>query len=253
MVMNFQMKKRGHDFILTTGVSSDVLQKNYTTDARILSEYQNNGEEFLIPRAKLCDILDLCFDHFTEESLLAITKLLNRDTDTELREQVKDRSVSKRHSSSRRNVNSSKADREKQMREEQENQLRIKQAYEEQQRQERQAYEEHQRQLHEERERKAFEEQQRRATEDQERMVKEQKVLREKQERERIREQRAREIEQRDSSREQSREQSQVRMRPKEIHRDLNYDEPVQKTELLQMISQFRQQLDVMERYIQRM
>ena len=247
------MKKRGQDFILTTGVSREVLQEKYNTDARILSEYQNNGEEFLIPRTKLCDILDLCFDHFTEESLLAITKLLNRDTDTELREQVRDRSVSKRHSSSRRNGSVTKAEREKQMREEQENQLRIKQAYEEQQRQERHAYEEHQRRLREEQERKVFEEQQRRTAEDQERMVKEQKVLREKQERDRIREQRAREIEQRDSSREQSREQSQNRIRPKEIHRDLNYEEPVQKMELLQMIAQFRQQLDGMERYIQRM
>lgn len=251
--MNFQMKKSGHDFILNTGVSREVLQEKYNTDARILSEYKNNGEEFLIPRAKLCEILDLCFDHFTEDSLLAITKLLNRETDTELREQVRDRSISRKHSSSRRNGNSSKADREKQMREEHENQLRIKQAYEEQQRLERQAYEEHQRKLHEEQERKAFEEKQRRAVEEQERMVKEQKILREKQERERIREQRAREIEQRDSSREQSREQSQQRMRPKEISRDLNYDEPVQKMELLQMIAQFRQQLEGMERYVQRM
>ena len=95
MSLFFQINKRGSDFLLHTGVTSLVLQK-YEKEFNTLKEFKKDGEDFVIPRYKLCDVLDACFDHFTEESLMRITRLLDKNDD--MRDKITERSVSKRKS-----------------------------------------------------------------------------------------------------------------------------------------------------------
>ena len=255
--MNFTIKSLNQDFILETGISYDELRHHFPNESKILSIYQvsTTGKEFLIPRSELCTILDSCFDHFTEESLVAITKLLSKDPDVELRSQVRERSASKKRQS-----NSKKEEHERRIRLEKE---RLEREHREQfEREERERFEreERERREMEERERCEMEERERFEREEHERREMEERERYEREERERIKreqreieEQRIKENMFREKNKESSREHSMNRIKFVENNRDLNYNEPVQKIDLLRMISQLKQQIEVMERYIHKM
>ena len=271
--MNFTIKSLNQDFILETGISYDELRHHFPNESKILSIYQvsTTGKEFLIPRSELCTILDSCFDHFTEESLVAITKLLSKDPDVELRSQVRERSASKKRQS-----NSKKEEHERRIRLEKE---RLEREHREQfEREERERFEREERERREmeererfereERERREMEERERCEMEERERFEREEHERREMEERERyereererikreqreIEEQRIKENMFREKNKESSREHSMNRIKFVENNRDLNYNEPVQKIDLLRMISQLKQQIEVMERYIHKM
>ena len=85
MVLDFQIKKKGQDFLLDTGLSMNRLMDHHKQEYEYLNAFERIEECFSIPRGKLCDVLDKCFDHFTEESLISITKLLDKN-DEVLRE-----------------------------------------------------------------------------------------------------------------------------------------------------------------------
>jgi len=279
--MNFKItKNRNQDFILETGVSYEELHSNFPNETKILSTFQisTTGREFLIPRLELCEVLDSCFDHFTEESLVAITKLLSKDSaDTELRNQVRERSMSKKKQSNsskkfivKEDKNSkeeyekeqklrAREEQEKHMREEQEQRMREEQEVRNREEQEQRMREEQEVRNREEQERRIKEEQEVRNREEQERRMREEQERRMREEQER----RAREYSKENAIREKIKdrienkeisrgEHSTHRSKVKE-NRDLNYDEPIQKMDLLRMIYQFKQQLDVMERYIHNM
>ena len=78
MSLFFQINKRGSDFLLHTGVTSLVLQK-YEKEFNTLKEFKKDGEDFVIPRYKLCDVLDACFDHFKEETKWIDIDALNKN------------------------------------------------------------------------------------------------------------------------------------------------------------------------------
>ena len=205
MVMNFQIIKKGSDFVLQTGVTLAFLKDNFQSETRYLSSFENNGTDFLIPRMKLCDVLDNCFDHFTEESLVSITKLLNKDTESGLRDQIREKSISKRkQSGSRKSADQYNQEQERQRQEQQR---------QEQQRQEK------------------------------ERLIREQREL----------------LQQTDSYEHKvSREHS--NSRSKHSSRDLNYNEPVEKSEIVRWIARIRKSMDEskrmidsLEHYVQRM
>jgi hypothetical protein len=263
--MNFTIKSLNQDFILETGISYDELRHHFPNESKILSIYQvsTTGKEFLIPRSELCTILDSCFDHFTEESLVAITKILSKDPDVELRSQVRERSASKKRQS-----NSKKEEQERRIRfekerlerEHREQFERVERERREREEHERREREEHERREMEERERFEREEREHREMEERERFEREERERFEREERERIKreqreieEQRIKENMFREKNKESSREHSMNRIKFVENNRDLNYNEPVQKIELLRMISQLKQQIEVMERYIHKM
>jgi len=94
MSLDFQVEKRKNNFVIHTGLPISVLTTDYPSEASYLSAYRVENE-YLVPRNQLCNVLDRCFDHFTEESLIHITRLLDKNDD-ELRDRIQEQSVSKR-------------------------------------------------------------------------------------------------------------------------------------------------------------
>jgi hypothetical protein len=95
MVLDFQFKKRGNEFLLDTGMTLSDLASNYKQEYDSLSSFKTYDNYFIVPRIQLCDVLDNCFDHFTEDSLMNITKLLDKN-DEVLRDKITEHSVSKK-------------------------------------------------------------------------------------------------------------------------------------------------------------
>ena len=67
------------DFLLSVGIpvtklSDEIIEKI----TMCKGEYIPHKKKFLIPHAKLCILLDECFDYFSEESLVHIAKLLDK-------------------------------------------------------------------------------------------------------------------------------------------------------------------------------
>lgn len=177
MVLDFKIKKKGHEFLLDTGLSMSRLM-DYKQEYEYLNSFERRDECFVIPRSKLCDVLDKCFDHFTEESLMEITKLLDKN-DEVIREKITEHSVSKKKKTVEKKV--------------------------------RERLDTHQEDKKEDTPREMY--------------------LREKEE-------------------EKRRSMGSVRVERKP---DLNYDDPVPKTELLKMFYNIKSQMDVMEKYLHRM
>jgi len=95
MALNFQVKRRGSEFIIITGIPHEQFYNEYYQDALFLGTFVREGNDYIIPRQQLCSVLDRCFDHFTEESLLNITKLLDKNEDA-MRDRIHEQSVSKK-------------------------------------------------------------------------------------------------------------------------------------------------------------
>ena len=93
--MNFSMVKRGSSFVLVTGVPMSVLQ-SYEYEYRMLSFFEKEGDNFIIPRYKLYDVLEICFDHFSSDALMEIAGLVEK-YDKDLRDKIVEKSASKRN------------------------------------------------------------------------------------------------------------------------------------------------------------
>jgi hypothetical protein len=94
MALDFTVKRRGHDFLLNTGITDSVLKESYKKEYDFLSFFPKHNEFFVISRSMLCNVLDTCFDHFTESTLLNIAKLLDKNDDV-IRDKIHEHSVSK--------------------------------------------------------------------------------------------------------------------------------------------------------------
>jgi hypothetical protein len=75
------VKRRGHDFLLNTGITDTVLKESYKKEFDFLSFFPKHNEIYVISRSMLCNVLDTCFDLFTESTLLNIAKLLDKNDD----------------------------------------------------------------------------------------------------------------------------------------------------------------------------
>jgi len=182
MVLDFQVKKRGHEFLLDTGLSLSRLMEYKSDYEYLTTTFERQEEYFVIPRSKLCDLLDRCFDHFTEESLMSITRLLDKN-DEVIRDKITEHSVSKKKKTAEKKV--------------------------------RERLETH----HEEK-----------------------------------KDSTPREVYLKEKDEERRRTSSGRSVPPESSRRpELNYDEPVPKTELLKMFYNIKSQMDVMEKYLQRM
>lgn len=179
MALDFQIKKKGHEFLLDTGITMSRLME-YKPDYEYLQGFERVDEYYSIPRSKLCDVLEKCFDHFTEESMMAIIKLLDK-SDEVIREKITEHSVSKK-----------KKTAEKKVRE------RVE--------------------VHDDK-----------------------------------KENTPRELYLKDKEDERRRSQGVARVERVDRRPELNYDDPVPKTELLKMFYNVKSQMDVMEKYLQRM
>ena len=94
MALDFNVKRRGHDFLLNTGITDTVLKESYKKEYDFLSFFPKHNEFYVISRSMLCNVLDTCFDHFTESTLLNIAKLLDKNDDV-IRDKIHEHSVSK--------------------------------------------------------------------------------------------------------------------------------------------------------------
>ena len=94
MALDFTVKRRGHDFLLNTGITDTVLKESYKKEFDFLSFFPKHNEFYVISRSMLCNVLDTCFDHFTESTLLNIAKLLDKNDDV-IRDKIHEHSVSK--------------------------------------------------------------------------------------------------------------------------------------------------------------
>jgi hypothetical protein len=228
MSLDFRVTKRGMDFTLCTGTSFENL-KNYEREFKCLTAFKQEAEDlFLIPRNKLVEVLDHCFDHFTEESLLSITKLLDK-SDVEMKDRIVERSASKR--------NSVKKEKERVERV----QFEEKKSIEDRLLMEREKWEREQR---EKREREQKEREQR----EREQWEKD-RAQWEKEQREKLIEQERREQERIEQKEKRDRSSSE-RERKQRMLQDLNYSDPVYKVDILKMVASIRGQLDALEKYV---
>lgn len=85
------------DFALHTGIpSSKMSDEMIEKISKGGAEYHPSKKTWVIPHDKLCDLLDECFDYFTEESLVNISKLLDKaNVDKEIKDKVREKSVNK--------------------------------------------------------------------------------------------------------------------------------------------------------------
>lgn len=94
------------DFSLRTGIlaakmSDEMIDKIVKGGG----EYHPSKKTWVVPHSKLCDLLDECFDYFTEESLVNISKLLDKaNVDKEIKDKVREKSVSKSGGSQKKEV-----------------------------------------------------------------------------------------------------------------------------------------------------
>lgn len=95
--LSFTIDLHDKDFILYTGVSARRMDDEVVEKiTKCKGEYLPGKKGFLIPKDELCNLIDECFDYFTQESLLNISTLLeNNGADTATKERVREKSVSK--------------------------------------------------------------------------------------------------------------------------------------------------------------
>jgi len=113
-----EWNEKSQDFLLSVGMPvtklSDEIIEQITT---CKGEYLPQKKVFLIPHAKLCTLLDECFDYFSEESLVHIAKMLDKSNANkeELKmkevaeEKVREKSVSKSKNSSHKKIEAPKS------------------------------------------------------------------------------------------------------------------------------------------------
>jgi hypothetical protein len=97
--LSFKIGLFDKDFLLFTGVPSHRLEEEVVKKiTKCKGEYLPEQKAFKIPHGELCNLLDECFDYFTEESLLEIAALLDKSgADASTKERVREKSVSKSH------------------------------------------------------------------------------------------------------------------------------------------------------------
>jgi hypothetical protein len=113
-----EWNEKSQDFLLSVGMPvtklSDEIIEQITT---CKGEYLPHKKMFLIPHAKLCTLLDECFDYFSEDSLVHIAKMLDKSNANkeELKmkevaeEKVREKSVSKSKTSSHKKIEAPKS------------------------------------------------------------------------------------------------------------------------------------------------
>ena len=95
--LSFTIDLYDKDFILYTGVSARRMEDEVVEKiTKCKGEYLPSKKGFLVPKDELCNLIDECFDYFTQESLLNISNLLeNNGADHVTKERVREKSVSK--------------------------------------------------------------------------------------------------------------------------------------------------------------
>jgi hypothetical protein len=113
--LSFTIDLHDKDFILYTGVSARRMEDEVVERiTKCKGEYLPNKKGFLIPKDELCNLIDECFDYFTQESLLSISTLLeNNGADHATKERVREKSVSKNKARAKPQKEDSKEDRPK--------------------------------------------------------------------------------------------------------------------------------------------
>ena len=113
--LSFTIDLHDKDFILYTGVSARRMEDEVVERiTKCKGEYLPNKKGFLIPKDELCNLIDECFDYFTQESLLNISTLLeNNGADHATKERVREKSVSKNKARSKPQKEEAKEDRPK--------------------------------------------------------------------------------------------------------------------------------------------
>jgi hypothetical protein len=101
---SFTVELHGSDFILHTGVPSHRLSEEIVKKiTKCKGEYDPSDKGFVVPHGELCNLLDECFDYFTEESLLSIASLVDGSTaDQNTKDRVREKSVSKSRASKKK-------------------------------------------------------------------------------------------------------------------------------------------------------
>jgi hypothetical protein len=171
------------DFQLHTGESK--LEKEVQDKiAKCKGEYLRDRKSFRIPKDKLCELLDECFDYFSEESLMNIAALLDSSkADERVVREVRERSVSK----SKQQKPLEPARKKMKPIEERETSLEkedTRARKERERKEEKERKEKEEREKKEEKERKEKEEKERKEKEEREKKEKEEKEKKEKEERE---------------------------------------------------------------------
>lgn len=94
---SFTVDLHGNDFMLHTGVASHRLEDEVVKKiTKCKGEYIPSSKGFVIPHGELCNLLDECFDYFSEESLLSIASMVeNTAVDQSTKERVREKSASK--------------------------------------------------------------------------------------------------------------------------------------------------------------
>ena len=94
---SFTVELHGNDFMLHTGVASHRLEDEVVQKiTKCKGEYIPSSKGFVIPHGELCNLLDECFDYFSEESLLSIASMVeNTAVDQSTKERVREKSASK--------------------------------------------------------------------------------------------------------------------------------------------------------------
>ena len=94
---SFTVDLHGNDFMLHTGVASHRLEDEVVQKiTKCKGEYIPSSKGFVIPHGELCNLLDECFDYFSEESLLSIASMVeNTAVDQSTKERVREKSASK--------------------------------------------------------------------------------------------------------------------------------------------------------------
>lgn len=91
------LNEKSKDFILNTGIPAAKMNDEMIDKiTKAGGEYQPQKKNWVVPYNKLCDLLDECFDYFTEDSLVNISKLLDKaNVEKEIKDKVREKSVSK--------------------------------------------------------------------------------------------------------------------------------------------------------------
>jgi len=245
MALNFIIKKKNQDnFTLDIGIPLHKLENEYKKEYFYLKQFLNDEGDFYFHRNNLCDVLDNCFDHFTEETLINLTKVLNQPSETTIKHQIIEKSVSKRPKHQEREKQEKQREKqrqeEEQRRREQEEQRRREQ--EEQRRRE----QEEQRRQEEEQRRREEEEQRRREEEEQRRREQDEQRRREEEEqRRREQEEQERRLSNLKNKKQKERELSELKYKKE----DLNY-EILPKHEIMKLLTDLHKQIENIESYV---
>lgn len=184
------------DFQLHTGESK--LEKEVQDKiAKCKGEYLRDRKSFRIPKDNLCELLDECFDYFSEESLMNIAALLDSSkADERVVREVRERSVSKSKQQKpleparkkmkpieERETSLEKEDTRARKERERKEEKERKEKEEREKKEEKERKEKEEREKKEEKERKEREEKEKKEREEKEKKEKEEREKKEKEER----------------------------------------------------------------------